>query len=578
VNVFSIILLVTAFVSGFLAFYTLQYRKAPAAMSYSIMMFFVMLYCFGYAFEISSTTLPEILFWLRIEYLGIAFLPTVFIILAIQYVGKECWLNARIIGALVAISLVTLVIEFTNFHHLFYTGFNINREGPFPLAEFSKGPWYWVHQAYSNMVFLLSSILYTKMLIKSQAKDRIRAGIMLLSAIMPWFIYGLYEGGLSPYGIDLNPFSAALVGALGLLGLFRFQLLGFEPLAIEKVVGRMRDGVIIIDQNHRIVNFNASAQLVLNELNIKSKGEAFERVLNEHTVLNDLIKGEGAGNTDLEINGSFYQVNVSPVYDNQDRFLGTTMIFSDITERKMTEQLLLSNEVRLKELNDTKDKFFNIIAHDLRGPFSALVNLSEILVEQIEGDQKEVAGRIAKSMVESSKLTFELLDNLLEWSKIQRGGMRFNPDSLSLKKITERQAYVLGDSARQKKLNLKLIISEEIQVLADSNMLKTILRNLISNAIKYSNPGGEITVSAQRSESRVEVSVRDYGTGISLDDQQRLFRIENKLLKPGTNNERGTGLGLLLCKEFVKMHGGEIWVESSEGKGSCFYFSLDAAV
>jgi len=254
------------------------------------------------------------------------------------------------------------------------------------------------------------------------------------------------------------------------------------------------------------------------------------------------------------------------------------MIFSDITERKMTEQLLLSNEVRLKELNDTKDKFFNIIAHDLRGPFSALVNLSEILVEQIEGDQKEVAGRIAKSMVESSKLTFELLDNLLEWSKIQRGGMRFNPDSLSLKKITERQAYVLGDSARQKKLNLKLIISEEIQVLADSNMLKTILRNLISNAIKYSNPGGEITVSAQRSESRVEVSVRDYGTGISLDDQQRLFRIENKLLKPGTNNERGTGLGLLLCKEFVKMHGGEIWVESSEGKGSCFYFSLDAAV
>lgn len=577
-NSFSIILLVTALISGILAVYTLQFRKAPGALSYSVMMFAIMLYAFGYAFELSSETLPEILFWLKIQYLGIAFLPTIFIILALQYVGKEHWLNIRIIGTLVTFSLITIISQETNFLNSFYIDFKLNKVDGFVLSNFTKGKWYWVHQIYSNIAFFMCAMLYLQMMLRTSAINKVRAAIMFLSAIIPWIFYAFYITGHSPYGIDLNPFSASIVGILGALGLFRFQLLGFEPLALEKVFNSMHDGVIIIDRTLNIVNFNAAAQEIIKELTPQTKETNFEKVFKAFPEIISLIKTDLQKTIDIEIEEAgtlrHFQVSATPVYDSQDRFLGKTLIFTDITERKNAEQVLINNEAYLKDLNATKDKFFSIIAHDLQGPFSSLMGLTEVLSTVLEQDKKEKALHIAKVMNESSKQTNRLLQNLLEWSKIQRDKFTYTPEKLNLKQVIKEEADNLSNVMCQKRISIDINTDSTLLVYTDPNTLKTTLRNLISNAIKYSYPQGKIEVGTECSGSEVIVSVKDSGIGISDENQQKIFRIDNNFSANGTGNEKGTGLGLILCKEFVQMYNGRIWVESEPDKGSVFKFSL----
>ena len=244
-------------------------------------------------------------------------------------------------------------------------------------------------------------------------------------------------------------------------------------------------------------------------------------------------------------------------------------------DRKMTEEeIKLKNEL-LQTINAEKDKFFSIIAHDLRGPLSAFVAATQIITEEIQTMSFEEIKDIAESMKTSATNIYSLLENLLEWSRLRRGGMDFIPVKLNLKKNIALSTNVLSEAARKKGIEIELSVPDELEVIADSHMFEAVMRNLVSNAIKFTSSGGKVNVEAvYKDDHSIEIKIRDSGIGMAPELLTRLFQINEKTSRPGTEGEPSTGLGLLLCKEFIEKHGGNIWVESEVGKGSTFSFTL----
>jgi PAS domain S-box-containing protein len=250
------------------------------------------------------------------------------------------------------------------------------------------------------------------------------------------------------------------------------------------------------------------------------------------------------------------------------------MLVDDITARKQAEEEIKYKNEQLLKLNSEKDKFFSIISHDLKSPFQGLIGYSQILIEEYNTLTDEEKKDSIKSIFDLSKNTFELLDNLLIWSRIQTGKMIFDPDVFNIYQELLPTIELLIHVAKKKDINIDFIIDKRIIVPADKNMLSTVVRNLISNAIKFSYPGGKIVVSAERVNKDLEVSVSDNGVGIQERVINNLFKVDQNVSTNGTAQEEGTGLGLILCKEMIEMHRGKIWIESKVGKGSKFTFSI----
>lgn len=239
---------------------------------------------------------------------------------------------------------------------------------------------------------------------------------------------------------------------------------------------------------------------------------------------------------------------------------------------------LKSTQDELKQTIASKDKFFSIIAHDLRGPFSGFLGLSELLADEYEMLAKEEISQIATSMNKAAKRLFNFLENLLDWSRAQMGRMDYNPFVFELSDLVDRYIGLLQTTAAEKNIKLINEVPDQTSVFADNNMLGTILRNLLSNAIKFTNNGGEVRVGIEgETEGLYKVSVTDNGIGMTQEALEKIFRIDTKFTTPGTNNETGTGLGLVLCKELVDMHGGKIEVFSEKKVGTKFVFTIPNA-
>lgn len=266
---------------------------------------------------------------------------------------------------------------------------------------------------------------------------------------------------------------------------------------------------------------------------------------------------------------------IAPIFDQEGTIINYVAIKVDITARKIAEaEIILKNE-ELQKLNSEKDKFFSIIAHDLRGPFNGFLGLTQIMAEDLPSLKMAEIQEIAVSMKNSATNLFRLLENLLHWARMQQGLIPFNKEALALFPIIEESVEMLMEAAKNKGIEITNEVSDLLEVFADSNMLQTVIRNLVSNAVKFTPKGGKITIRAKMlSDNDIEISINDSGIGMSKALVDNLFQLDVKTNRPGTEGEPSTGLGLLLCKEFVEKHGGKLWVKSEEGKGSTFYFSI----
>lgn len=246
--------------------------------------------------------------------------------------------------------------------------------------------------------------------------------------------------------------------------------------------------------------------------------------------------------------------------------------------RKANERKLLESERKLTEANATKDKFFSIISHDLKGPFGAMKGLIEMLEMNYDSFDESEKHEIIAAIGKASNSTYTLLEDLLTWSQAQRGTMDFNPVRTDLAKNCKNTIEFILPLALKKQISIVNNVAEGNMVKADINMLTTIIRNILSNAVKFTPNGGEIKLSAKKiNGSIMEISIADTGVGINEKQLQKIFKIDEKYKTQGTNDESGTGLGLVICKEFVEKHQGELKVFSEEGKGSTFTFTMPAS-
>ncbi len=251
------------------------------------------------------------------------------------------------------------------------------------------------------------------------------------------------------------------------------------------------------------------------------------------------------------------------------------VIVRDVTERKKAEEIINLKSCELQKVSAEKDKFFSIIAHDLRGPFNGFLGFTQILVEELPNLTIDEIREMAIDLKTSAINLYRLLENLLEWSLMQRGFTEFKPQSIFLKSKIDECIRSLFELFQKKGIMLEINVPEGMTVIADANMLCSTIRNLASNALKFTKKGGLVTISALPVSDRlVRISIHDSGIGMNRQILDNLFHIDQKTNRLGTDREPSTGLGLFLCKDFVEKNGGDLTVESEEGKGSTFSFTV----
>lgn len=338
-SLITFILFFSFVMSGGLAWYAANTYRTPGTKSYVGLMSSVALYCFGYALELNQTTLQGIFFALRIEYLGICFLPAFWVMLALQYTGYGASLPKWFYKSLFVLPVVTVILLNTNpWHHLHYSTFELNNSGPFPLVQFGKGIWYHVNIFYADVCFFVGNLLILRMVLRSVGRTRKQAATMFCASVIPWIGDFIYQAGLMPYNIDLVPITFSLVGPLFWLALFRFRMLDFVPIARHTVFDYVKDPVLVLDHANRLADFNKAAAGVFDTLNSNAIGKCVRDVLQDHPVLLRFLAVHHRRVKEVQIvcNGVYHEFELSVVLLERKakQPQGKMVILHDITKLK----------------------------------------------------------------------------------------------------------------------------------------------------------------------------------------------------------------------------------------------------
>ncbi|MDG0794971.1 ATP-binding protein [Cohnella ginsengisoli] len=444
-----------------------------------------------------------------------------------------------------------------------------------------RGPLYYLHAVYAYALILVGTVLLLRMYFKSAPSMKKHVALMLVGSLAPYSFTLVYLSEVLPTPFDISPFGFVLSGVFFLFGIYQFNLLRLAPMALQKVFESMQDAVVLLDLECNITGFNQSAGRTIQGLSRKNGiGQPASAVFAAHPeLLRRIDRASGSEDHELlkdEAADRYYKVQLSLIADFRSRPTGKMLLLRDVTDAVRSEERLLENARQLRELNAFKDQMFNVIAHDIRDPMAVLLNLTELLEEEASAcgeDHEEIVQEMSRQVYS----TFALVESLLEWFRSQRSGMVFVPIVQSLSHSVQRNVRLLQGRSDGKGIRIASDVQSDAFVYADKEMLDLVLRNLLSNAIKFTELGGDIQVRASRSGDAFTVSVSDSGIGVPEERLYSLLREDNVVSTDGTAGERGVGLGLALCKEFVRLNGGELWFDSAPGQGSIFYFTLPAA-
>ena len=340
-------------------------------------------------------------------------------------------------------------------------------------------------------------------------------------------------------------------------------------------------GYFTLTSNGKIIELNLTGSTMLGTERLYLKNKSLANFITDSTKLiySKFIKKVFKGSDKESCEVIFKTDNKLPLFvlitgiisKNEKQCFLTAI---NITKRRQAELLIERQNQELKELYATKDKLFSIIAHDLRSPFNSILGYSELLIENAKSNHDDETVAFSEIINTSANNTLHLLDNLLNWARSQTGQISFKPEKINLSDLINEMIEILNPIAKFKNISVKFLPLTEIEVYADNNMLRTILRNLIHNAIKFTNLNGEIEINARQQKDIIHITVSDNGVGMDPETMEKLFKPDTSHATSGTAKEHGSGLGLLICKEFVEKHGGTIGVKSEPGVGSIFQFTL----
>lgn len=394
-NLIAFFLLLTA--TGlmlFIAFLSFQNRHLTAARFSGFVMIASSFYSLGYAFEFVSMDIESIKFWLKIEYIGIPFISTLWLLLVIHFTGFHQYLK-KWVPLLFVIPVLTLIFHYTNdFHHLFYKEMTLLSNGDLTVVETVKGPWYWVHILYNYVQAITGMILFSIMYFKSSSRKQMQILLMMMGVLAPFAANLLYLLGNFSFPLDFTPLGFVLTGYFYIRGIYRFNMLQLVPTALQNVFEHMNDGVLIFDKHQKLTEINPAAMDLLHWGNFESDlsyqgNELFNHFPEVLKLLNQTDNGECLLPMKNGHDEQFLNVKMSILFDSRNEVRGKILLIRDMTEITVNQDRLLKNATQIAEFSTFKDKLFTVVAHDIRDPLAMLVNLTDILEEELEEAESE---------------------------------------------------------------------------------------------------------------------------------------------------------------------------------------------
>lgn len=575
-NIYSSVLIASGIITLLLCINIVR-RYEIVVRWFGFMVLSIAVWALSYGFELATTNLREMLFWINFEYVGVSFLPACWFFFIVKFTGKDEWITRRNLSLVLIIPMITLLLVWTNsYHHLHYKSVSVDSSGPFPLLNIERGPWYFFHTFYFYVMLLWGIVLLVNKFRKADKVFKKQNLIILVSAFIPWIANLLYFFGLRPLGhIDVTPFAFISTVLLLSIGLVRFRLLDIIPIARERVLESMKEGLIVADNKDRIIDLNKEIRGILSIGEPNLIGKKLSYILPRQPKLYEKIKTREGGQMQIEISKNdlpvYLEVTLSPLYEERETYSGIIILFRDITHRVNTEKQVRMQANQLLALNKLKDRLFSIISHDLRSPLLNLFDIIKMIDDKLitEHEFRALIPQLSRNV----GYTSGLLENLLFWSKSQLQGEVIKPVDINIREVSENIVHLFERAIAEKELSLMNNFDESVLIYADADMIQLVIRNLISNAVKFSRRRGHIKLSSFSDGRFTRLCFEDDGVGISDDDLAKLFEIETFTTR-GTDNEQGTGLGLLLCKDFIEKNNGRIWVESNIGEGSKFFIEL----
>ncbi|MEI6433999.1 MAG: histidine kinase N-terminal 7TM domain-containing protein [Bacteroidota bacterium] len=571
------IYVVTAVVCLQLLFFVYNMQKIKGRTEFQWLMLLAAFWSFVLIFESAAPNISTKVVWSQFEYFANMGIPLLFLRFILTYdIDGSTWLK-RHYWLFWVIPVVTIIFVFTNrFHHLIWTGFSWSPAGH-NILVYHHGAVFFVGMAFSLGLIIFSEILLIRILSKRKDFFNSKAKYLLTASIVPLLTATLYTLGLSPLeGLNIAPMGMLIFGLIFLSGSARENLFDLIPFSHQLMIEKMGDGVIVLDKYGNILDISLPA-LTLLKLDHqplgKQVGEVFpylNQVVYSATDSDELRMEILLDHPDLV----WIETYRFPLRDSKGGFLGNLLMLHDITNRKKSEVQLKKLADELTELNSMKDRLYSVIGHDLRSPFNAILGFSQLLADSYDEFSETERKQFALNINMVATNTYDLLVNLLEWSSTQVGKTTFSPEPINLHYLIDNTFHLLQFNALGKGIKLINSVAPDMMITADRNMFLAIIRNLVSNGIKFSSNKSSVEVLALERGNVVDIIVADTGIGLTPQMAEQLFHIESLITTKGTADEKGTGLGLILSKDFVERHGGKIRVMSEPGLGSRFIITI----
>lgn len=536
---------------------------------------------FFYGIELTAQSIPDMLIWSKIQYIGLVLAAPCWMVFVLKYTEYDKFRTRWLLPAIFVLPVLTFLIVLTNsWHHLHYKSNWLITSGPFPILGIEKGSWYPVQVAYSYLLYLLGTVILWRRFRYSNLHFKRQTRLLIVAGFFPVVINVFYQiSWLRPFeGLDVTPYTFLLTYLLIGIAILRFNLLNLKPVARDKILEVMARGAIVFDHRNKIVDFNRSANKFFENPQDLKIGVPASQIFRSHPDILELLLSQQHLNLQscIQKKDSVWHVKVEAVPISEDKSLvsGHFLLFENITEQVLANEQLKKQASELQQLNDLKDKFFNIISHDLKGPVLGVKELIHLTQTGVVSEEEflELLPEVSKNMENVAIL----LENLLAWTSSQLRGEYLQPQVLDLEKLAKSQKNLLERIADKKSITIVLRGFENAWAIADKNMLELIIRNLLSNAIKFSNSGAPILISCETQKNHLRISVQDFGIGISTENLHKLNSGISFTTK-GQSNESGTGLGLLLVREYIQKNGGTMSIQSIIGMGTTFQFTLPRA-
>jgi signal transduction histidine kinase len=570
----SLVFLLTAVANGFLAAAIFRRKKLPGNNYFALFAVAFAIWAFCVFLEFGVQEVQWKVFFSKCSYFGVTTAVVFQFLFALRFAGLETGESIRKWYVLFSVSVVFIVLGFTNdYHYLQWVAYETRATPYGTFVKYVPGAGVWVLAFFMWGLFLSGMVLISKRLMVGHALYEKRFFTLMVVFLFPLAGNMLYMFKLLPYPeIDWSP-QLFFVAFASLYAMMRKnQMLEILPESRETTFKATRQPVLVANGDGLLVDVNPAGLALWPEL-----GSALSRPIAE--VMPEVSKADFDLQQELEIeierhgNKRWYELEISPVFSESGEVRGRLYLLNDITEAHVSRRKLAESEQQLRELNASKDRFFSIIGHDLRTPFSVISGLSVHLMEDWDSADRESNKQRLSLMVQSSNRALELLENLLTWAQLQSDGMKAEKRVVNVARLITNVTGLMEGAAARKQISIENSVEQGCVGFIDENMIATVLRNLLSNALKFSHKGGMVSVRASCTKERLLMEVEDQGTGIPPELKEKLFKVAEKTMRKGTAGETGTGLGLLLCKEFVERHNGTIEVESSK-KGTLFRISL----